>query len=132
MILNKANYDSYIKRKGKDFLNSSLANDLKNNKISYFEIFDNNNFINSFVVYDYQNNWLAIPVHDKISILDNKRLINFILSELKNYYKYVTLIISEEFISRIKTAQQMGFKKIGIEKQNNFNYVKLKKELVII
>ena len=132
MILNKANYDSYIKRKGKDFLNSSLANDLKNNKISYFEIFDDNNFINSFVVYDYQNNWLAIPVHDKISILDNKLLINFILSELKNYYKYVTLIISEEFISRIKTAQQMGFKKIGIEKQNNFNYVKLKKELVIL
>ena len=132
MILIKANYDSYIKRKGKDLINSSLANDLKNNKISYFEIFDNNNFVNSFVVYDYQNNWLAIPVHDKISILDNKRLINFILSELKNYYKYVTLIISEEFISRIKTAQQMGFKKIGIEKQNNFNYVKLKKELVII
>ena len=127
MKLLKKDYNAYVKRND---LNSSLANHLKNGKISYFEILDdNNNYLDNFVVYDNQNNWLAINIHDKISIIDNKNLIEFILSELKKYYDYVILIISEEFKDRIKKAKELGFKEMQKEKQGKFNYLKLKKEL---
>lgn len=127
MKLLKKDYNAYIKRND---LNCSLANHLKNGQISYFEILDdNNNYLDNFVVYDNQNNWLAINIHDKISIIDNKNLIEFILSELKKYYDYVILIISEEFKDKIKKAKKLGFKEIQKEKQGKFNYLKLKKEL---
>ena len=127
MKLLKKDYNAYVKRND---LNSSLANHLKNGQISYFEILDdNNNYLDNFVVYDNQNNWLAINIHDKISIIDNKNLIEFILSELKKYYDYVILIISEEFKDRIKKAKELGFKEMQKEKQGKFNYLKLKKEL---
>ena len=127
MKLLKKYYNAYIKRND---LNSSLANHLKNGQISYFEILDdNNNYLDDFVVYDNQNNWLAINIHDKISIIDNKNLIEFILRELKKYYDYVILIISEEFKDRIKKAKELGFKEMQKEKQGKFNYLKLKKEL---
>ena len=87
------------------------------------------NYLDDFVVYDNQNNWLAINIHDKISIIDNKNLIEFILRELKKYYDYVILIISEEFKDKIKKAKKLGFKEIQKEKQGKFNYLKLKKEL---
>ena len=127
MKLLKKDYNAYIKR---NELNCSLANYLKNGQISYFEILDdNNNYLDNFVVYDNQNNWLAINIHDKISIIDNKNLIEFILRELKKYYDYVILIISKEFKDRIKKAKELGFKEIQKEKQRKFNYLKLKKEL---
>ncbi len=123
MKLLKKDYNAYIKR-------NELKNYLKNGQISYFEILDdNNNYLDNFVVYDNQNNWLAINIHDKISIIDNKNLIEFILRELKKYYDYVILIISEEFKDRIKKAKKLGFKEIQKEKQGKFNYLKLKKEL---
>ena len=127
MKLLKKDYNAYIKRND---LNCSLANHLKNGQISYFEILDdNNNYLDNFVVYDNQNNWLAINIHDKISIIDNKNLVEFILRELKKYYDYVILIISKEFKDRIKKAKELGFKEIQKEKQRKFNYLKLKKEL---
>lgn len=127
MKLLKKDYNAYIKRND---LNCSLANHLKNGQISYFEILDdNNNYLDDFVVYDNQNNWLAINIHDKISIIDNKNLVEFILRELKKYYDYVILIISKEFKDRIKKAKELGFKEIQKEKQRKFNYLKLKKEL---
>ncbi len=87
MKMLKKDYNAYVKRND---LNSSLANHLKNGQISYFEILDdNNNYLDNFVVYDNQNNWLAINIHDKISIIDNKNLTSIRLKCCSNNEKVI-------------------------------------------
>lgn len=130
MKIIKSNYNNFVKRVNENILKSPLADKIKNGKISYFEILnDDDSYIDNFEVFDDADNWLAIDVHDKKSTIDDEKIMKFILSELKNYYENIVLIISEEFKDKIKNAKKLGFKEICKEKQGNYNYIKLKKEL---
>lgn len=130
MKIIKSNYESYKKRISNEKLESPLAKNIENNNVSYFEILnDDNTFFNNFVVFDNDNNWLAIDIHNKESIIDNEQLMNLILSELKKYYSNLVLRIDEKFKNRIERAKLYGFQEIKVIKQENYNYVELKIEL---
>lgn len=130
MRINKSNYEDYKTRVNKEELTSMLARNIENGNVSYFEIFnDNNEYVKSFEVYDKDNNWLAIDVHNKESIIDNKELMILILSELKKYYSCLVLRIDEEFDKRIKKAKSYGFVVKSVKQQGIYHYIELKIEL---
>ena len=85
--------------------------------------------MDNFEVFDNDNNWLAIDVHNKNSIIDNKELMNLILSELKKYYSSLILRIDKEFKDRIDNAKLYGFEEKSVKNQGNYNYVELQIEL---
>ena len=85
MKIIKSNYESYKTRVNNENLESPLAKNIESGNVSYFAILnDDNTYLDNFEVFDNDNNWLAIDVHNKNSIIDNKELMNLILSELKN------------------------------------------------
>lgn len=130
MKIIKSNYESYKKRVRKDALTSVLAKNIENGNASYFEIFtDNNEYVKNFEVYDKDNNWLSIDVHNKESIIDDKELMILLLSELKKYYSSLVLRIDEEFDERIEKAKQYGFIVKSVKQQGIYHYVELKIEL---
>jgi len=130
MKIVKSNYESYKKRVNNDILDSPLAKNIESGKVSYFEILnDDNSYITNFEVWDEDSNWLAINIHDKKSIINDKELMNLILSELKKYYSSLVLRVDEKFKERIDNAKLYGFKEKSVKKQGNYNYVELKIEL---
>ncbi len=127
MKIVKSGYESYKTRVNNENLESPLAKNIESGSVSYFEILnDDNTYLNNFEVFDKDNNWLAIDVHNKNSIIDNKELMSLILSELKKYYSSLVLRIDEEFKDRIDSAKQYGFEEKSVKNQGNYNYVELK------
>lgn len=130
MKIIKSNYESYKTRVNNENLESPLAKNIESGNVSYFEILnDDNTYLDNFEVFDNDNNWLAIDVHNKNSIIDNKELMNLILLELKKYYSSLVLRIGEEFKDRIDSAKLYGFEEKSVKNQGNYNYVELKIEL---
>lgn len=128
MKIVKSNYENFKKRVTD--LTSPLAVGIKNGNISYFEILnDDESYVNDFEVFNNDDNWLGINVHDKISILDDEEIMKLILLELKTYYSSLVLRISEEFKHRIEQAKLYGFEEKSVKRQGNYNYVELKIEL---
>lgn len=105
----KENYEKFIQRENENIA-SSLAVGIKNGEISYYEILNNeNNYINNFKIFDFDNNWLAIDVHNKDSIIDNEMIMKVILSEMKKNYASLVLRIDEDFKDRIELAKKIWF-----------------------
>lgn len=130
MKIVKSNYESYKKRVNYENLASPLAKSIESGNVSYYEILnDDNTYFDNFEVFDNDNNWLAIDVHNKNSIIDNKEFMKLILSELKKYYSSLVLRIDEEFKDRIDNAKLYGFEEKSVKNQGNYNYVELKIEL---
>lgn len=130
MKIVKSNYESYKKRVNYANLESPLAKSIESGNVSYYEILnDDDTYFDNFEVFDNDNNWLAIDVHNKNSIIDNKELMNLILSELKKYYSSLILRIDKEFKDRIDKAKLYGFEEKSVKNQGNYNYIELKIEL---
>lgn len=128
MKIVKVSYESFIKRENES-IDSPLAVGIKNGEISYYEILnDENYYINNFKVFDFDNNWLAIDVHNKDSILDNEMIMKVILSEMKKNYASLVLRIDEDFKDRIELAKKYGFVENCVKVQGNYNYIELKIE----
>lgn len=128
MKIVKESYENFIKRENGS-IDSPLALGIKNGEISYYEILnDENNYVNNFKVFDLDNNWLAIDVHNKNSILDNENIMKLILSEMKKNYTSLVLRVDEEFKDRIEIAKKYGFVENCIKTQGNYNYIELKIE----
>jgi len=128
MKIVKENYENFIKRENIN-IDSPLALGIKNGEISYYEIInDENNYVNNFKVFDLDNNWLAIDVHNKNSILDNEEIMKLILSEMKKKYTCLILRVDEEFKERIEKAKEYGFVENCVKTQGNYNYIELKIE----
>lgn len=89
---------------------------------------DENNYIDNFKVFDLDNNWLAIDIHNKDSIFDDESVMKVILSELKQYYTSLVLRIDEDFSNRIELAKKYGFVENCVKVQGNYNYIELKIE----
>ena len=124
----KEGYEKFIQRENQN-VDSPLAVGIKIGEISYYEILnDENNYINSFKVFDLDNNWLAIDVHNKNSILDNEMIMKVILSEMKKNYESLVLRIDEDFKDRIALAKKYGFVENCVKVQGNYNYIELKIE----
>lgn len=124
----KENYEKFIQRENENIA-SSLAVGIKNGEISYYEILNNeNNYINNFKIFDFDNNWLAIDVHNKDSIIDNEMIMKVILSEMKKNYASLVLRIDEDFKDRIELAKKYGFVENCVKVQGNYNYIELKIE----
>lgn len=128
MKIIKESYESFIKRENES-IDSPLALGIKNGEISYYEILsDENNYIDNFKVFDLDNNWLAIDIHNKDSIFDDESVMKVILSELKQYYTSLVLRIDEDFSNRIELAKKYGFVENCVKVQGNYNYIELKIE----
>lgn len=124
----KENYEKFIQRENED-IDSPLKVGIKNKEISYYEILnDENNYINNFKVFDCDNNWLAIDVHNKNSILDDDMIMKEILSEMKKNYTSLVLRIDEDFKDRIELAKKYGFVENCVKEQGGYNYIELKIE----
>lgn len=124
----KENYEKFIQRENED-IDSPLKVEIKNKEISYYEILnDENNYINNFKVFDCDNNWLAIDVHNKNSILDDDMIMKEILSEMKKNYTSLVLRIDENFKDRIELAKKYGFVENCVKEQGGYNYIELKIE----
>lgn len=124
----KENYEKFIQRENENIA-SSLAVGIKNGEISYYEILNNeNNYINNFKIFDFDNNLLAIDVHNKDSIIDNEMIMKVILSEMKKNYASLVLRIDEDFKDRIELAKKYGFVENCVKVQGNYNYIELKIE----
>ena len=124
----KEGYEKFIQRENPN-VDSPLAVGIKTGEISYYEILnDENNYIDSFKVFDLDNNWLAIDVHNKDSILDNEMIMKVILSEMKKNYARLVLRIDEDFKDRIELAKKYGFVENCVKVQGNYNYIELKIE----
>ena len=129
MKIVKESYESFIKRENEN-IDSPLALGIKNGEISYYEILsDENNYIDNFKVFDLDNNWLAVDIHNKDSIFDDESVMKVILSELKQYYTSLVLRIDEDFSNRIELAKKYGFVENCVKIQGNYNYIELKIEL---
>lgn len=82
-VKNDRNYEKFIQREIEN-IDFPLAVGIKNEEISYYEILnDENNYTNNVKIFDFDNNWLAIDVHNKDFILDNEMIMKVILSEMK-------------------------------------------------
>lgn len=128
MKIVKESYEKFIKRETVS-IDSPLALGIKNGEISYYEILnDENNYVYNFEVFDLDNNWLAIDVHNKKSILDNENIMKLILSEMKKNYASLVLRIDEDFNDRIELAKKYGFVEIDVKVQGNYKYIELKIE----
>lgn len=128
MKIVKESYEKFIKRETVS-IDSPLALGIKNGEISYYEILnDENNYVYNFEVFDLDNNWLAIDVHNKKSILDNENIMKLILSEMKKNYASLVLRIDEDFNDRIELAKKYGFVEIDVKAQGNYKYIELKIE----
>lgn len=128
MKIVKESYEKFIQRENGS-ADSKLAVGIKNGEISYYEILnDEGNYINNFNIFDFDNNWLAIDVHNKDSILDNETIMKLILSEMKKNYASLVLRIDENFNDRIELAKKYGFVENGVKVQGNYNYIELKIE----
>lgn len=124
----KENYEKFIQRENED-IDSPLKVGIKNKEISYYEILnDENNYINNFKVFDCDNNWLAIDVHNKNSILNDDMIMKEILSEMKKNYTSLVLRIDEGFKDRIELAKKYGFVENCVKEQRGYNYIELKIE----
>ena len=124
----KENYEKFIQRENENIA-SPLAVGIKNGEISYYEILnDENNYINNFKIFDFDNNWLAIDVHNKDSIIDDEMIMKVILSEMKKNYAILVLRIDENFKGRIALAKKYGFVENCVKVQGNYNYIELKIE----
>ena len=98
MKIKKNNYEEYIKSNNK---NTLLANSIKEGNCNYYIILDIEDNIYSFYLYK-KDNWLALNMHDKESIFDNKDIMQLIFIELKKEYNFVIVRIDSEFKNRIE------------------------------
>lgn len=129
MKIVKESYESFVKREKDIVIASPLGQEIKNGKVSYYEILsDDNEYIDNFEVFDLDSNWLGIDVHSNITVFDDENVMKDVLSELKKYYTSLVLRISEEFSNRIELAKKYGFVENRVIEQGKYKYIELKIE----
>ena len=109
----EGNYEDYKKVYGLKYSNSPQGDDVKNNKAKFYIIKDNEKYINDFVIFLNDDNWITIDNKD----FKNIDYINFVFNNLKKIgYKYITFIINNDFDKEIVEFIKNNYSNLSYEK----------------
>ena len=103
-----------------------MALELKDNNARYFIVNKNDEYLTDFVIYN-KNNLITLDRQ----LLKNKEVVEFIFYSLVEYeYEFITEFIPVEMKDIIKNLKEIYNVKEEIIKQGNFEYIKIKINLM--
>ena len=123
----EGNYEDYIIVYGLKYSNSPQGDDVKNGNAKFYIIKDGNEYINDFVIFLNEDNWITIDNDDFYDIA----YINFVFDNLKKLnYKYITFIINNQMNTELIDFIKKNYSDLTYEKviESGYEYIKFKKK----
>jgi len=119
--LEEENYKTAEKIYGKELDKKPFGKAIKDKITPFFVVYEDNKRITNFIVYKNDDNWLAFDRE----IINNQKLMSFILDKLQTKYDYLTIYLSEKDKELITKANDYNFLK---QDQKRQNYIKMRKD----
>ena len=122
----EGNYEDYKVIYGLKYSNSKQGEDVKSGQAKFYIIKDGDDYINDFVIYLNDDNWITLDNRDYYNI----DYINFVFENLKKFdYKYITFLINNQMEKELIDFIKNNYTELTYENviETEYEYTKFKK-----